>query len=92
MSQAPIADAGAFGMAHLAQILKERLDARGGRRKGTAIGWILNSKVPISPETERLLLALAEKLSTPENRVDPTELATQLLEESVHRLAKEKTQ
>jgi hypothetical protein len=80
---------GAFGMARLAQILKERLDARGPRRPGTAVAWVLSSKVPMSAETEKLLIALAEKLSTPERQIDPTQLAAQLLEESVQSLAKE---
>ena len=80
------ADDGAFGMARLANILKDRLDAR-NRRSGAAVGWVLSSKVPMSVETEKLLIALAEKLSTPEKRVDPMQLAAQLLEESVQKLA-----
>src|ERR1035438_9749227 len=91
---APVPDVGdgAFGMAHLAQKLKERLDARGVRRHGTGVGCVMRSKVPMSAETEKLLIALAEKLSTPERRVNPLQLAGQLLEESVQRLAQEKTQ
>jgi hypothetical protein len=90
---APVPDVGggAFGMAHLAQKLKDRLDARGARRPGTGVGWILGSKVPMSPETEKLLIALAETLSTPEHRVNPLQLAGKLLEESVQKLAQEKT-
>jgi hypothetical protein len=92
VGQAPVTDGGAFGMAGLAEVLKERLDSRGGRRQGTAIGWILGSKVQMSPETERMLMALAEKLSTPERRVNPMELAAELLEESVQRLTNQKAQ
>jgi hypothetical protein len=83
-----ISDAGAFGMAHLALTLKTRLDPRGNRH-GTAVGWILSSRVPISAETERLLIALAEKLSTDQRRVDPMQLAAEILEQSVQRLANE---
>jgi hypothetical protein len=90
-AELPDVGGGAFGMAHMAQRLKERLDARGARGSGTGVGWIMSSKVPMSAETERLLIALAEKLSTPERRVNPMQLACQLLEESVQRLAQEKT-
>ena len=82
-----LSDTGAFGMAELALQLKRRLDAGGGRRQGNAIAWILGSKIPMSAETERLLVELAEKLSTPEQRVNPIQLAAQLLEQSVQRLA-----
>ena len=88
VNQAPDVDGGAFGMAHLAEIMKQRLDVRGGRRQGSAVAWLLSSKVPMSAETERLLIALAEKLSTSDRLVDPMQLAAQLLEESVQRLAK----
>jgi hypothetical protein len=91
-AELPDVGGGAFGMAQLAKRLKERLDARGARRPGTGVGWIMNSKVPMSAETERLLIALAEKLTTPEQRVNPLQLAGQLLEESVRKLAQEKTQ
>ena len=89
--QAPDTDGGAFGMAHLAEVMKQRLDARGGRRQGTAFLWVLSPKVPMNPETDKLLLALPEKLSTPDRRVNPMELAAQLLAESVQRLANEQT-
>jgi hypothetical protein len=76
-------------MAALAQKMKQRLDARGARPHGSAVGWVLGSKVPVSAETEKLLIQLAEKLSTPQRRVDPIQLAAQLLEQSVQRLANE---
>ena len=82
--------AGAFAMAQLSARIKERLDPR-NVRKGTGVAWIMNSKVPMTPETERMLIALADKLSTPEQRIDPMQLAAQLLEESVQRLAQQKS-
>ena len=88
--QVPDTGGGAFGMARLAEALKQRLDAREARKRGSAVAWVLNSKVKMSAETERLLIALADKLSTPEHRVNPMELAAQLLEESVQKLASEK--
>ena len=88
----PDISGGAFGMARLAELLKQRLDARDTRKQGSAVAWVLNSKVPMSAETERLLIALADKLSTPERRVSPMDLAAQLLRESVQKLAKEKPQ
>ena len=90
VAQAPVVDTGAFGMAHLAEKMKQRLDVRGGRRQGTAVGWVLSSKAPMSAETERQLIALAEKLSTSDRLVDPIQLAAQLLEEAVQKLAREK--
>lgn len=86
--QVPDTGGGAFGMARMAEAFKERLGSQGDR-KGTSIRWVLNSKVPMSAETEKLLIALAEKLSTPEQRINPMQLAAQLLEESVQKLAKE---
>jgi hypothetical protein len=88
-AELPDVGGGAFGMAQLAQRLKERLDVRAARRPGSGVGWIMSSKVPMSVETEKLLIALAEKLSTPERRVNPLQLAGQLLEESVQKLAQE---
>ena len=88
--QVPAVDAGAFGMAHLAEVMKQRLDTRGGLRDGNALGWVLSSKVPMSAETEKLLIALAEKLSTPQQRMKPMELAAQLLEVAVQQMASEK--
>ena len=80
----PNTGGGAFGMARLAGLLEERL---GHSRKGASVRWILGSKVPMTSETAKLLIALAEKLSTPERRVSPTQLAAELLERSVRQLA-----
>ena len=91
VAQVPDVSGGAFGMAQLAELLKQRLDARGRRKPGAATGWVLNPKVPISAETERQLIALAEKLSTPERRVNPLDLAAELLAASVQKMAKEQS-
>ena len=88
VGQTPDNGGGAFGMSRLAEVIKER---SGRSRPGTSVRWILNSKVPMTPETEKMLIALAEKLTTPEKRIDPMQLAAQLLEESVQRLAKEQS-
>ena len=92
VASAPSVDSGAFGMAQLAEVLKERLDARGRRKPGNAIGWVLNSKVPVSPETARQLIALAAKMSTPDRLVNPVDLATEWLAASVQKKTKEQTQ
>ncbi len=80
--------AGAFGMARLAQTMKERLGHK-SRRAGTSVAWMLNFKVSMTPETERALITLAATISTAEKQVDPTELAAQILEEAVLKLTKE---
>jgi hypothetical protein len=79
---------GAFGMAHLAAILKERLEPSVGRRPGrpTNVRWVIRPKVPMSRETETQLILLAERLSSPERRISPMQLAAQLLEETVQKL------
>ncbi len=86
VGQIPDIGGGTFGMAALTEIFKERM---GGSRQGTSIRWVLSPKVPMTAETERMLIALAEKLSTPNQRVNPMELAAQLLAESIQRLANE---
>ena len=92
VGQVPDTGGGAFGMARLAEVMKQRLDTRGSQPKGTGVGWILGSKVPMSAETEKLLIALADKLSTSDRRINPIQLAAQLLEETVHKLANDQTQ
>lgn len=89
VASAPSVDSGDFGMAQLAEVLKERLDARGRRKPGNAIGWVFNSKVPISAETERQLIALAAKMSTPDRLVNPLDLAAELLAATVQKMTKE---
>ena len=86
IGQVPDTGGGAFGMSALAEIFKERI---GDSRQGTSVRWVLSLKVPMTAETERMLIALAEKLSTPNQRVNPMDLAAQLLAESVRKLANE---
>jgi len=79
---------GAFGMAHMAKILHERLTPSQGRRPGRPSNprWQSRPKVPMSAATTRKLRALAEALSTPERQVSPMQVAAQLLEEAVRRV------
>ena len=81
---------GAFGAARLAAILRERLQVprRSGLQDVAKVRWVLRPKVPMSRETEDLLILLAQQLSTPERRVNPMELAAQLLEETVQKLTR----
>ncbi len=90
IGQGPDTGGGAFGMARLAEIMKHRLNARESQ-SGPAFGWV-RTKILMSAETEKLLIALADKLSTPERPINPTQLATQLLEESVRRMTNEHPQ
>jgi hypothetical protein len=87
IAQLPNTGGGAFGMARLAEIIK--IKDRFGNMHGSSVRWIPGSKVPVSPQTEKMLIALAEKLSTPERRIEPLQLAAHLLEESVRKLANE---
>jgi hypothetical protein len=92
--QVPDVGGGAFGMARLTGIiaaLQARLQPGQGQRPGrpTDANWIHHPKVPISGETQRALERLAELASTPERKVSPMQLAAQLLEDVVGRLAKE---
>jgi hypothetical protein len=93
VGQVPDTGGGAFGMARLAAVLKARLEPSRGRRPGrpTDVRWIMRPKVPMSRETENQLILLAEQLSTPQRRISPMQLAAQLLEEMVQKLAKEQS-
>ncbi len=88
----PDVGGGAFGMARLAAALKERLEPAPGRRPSqpSNIRWVLFPKVPMSRETENQLILLADQLSTPERRVNPMQLAAQLLEETLQKMAENK--
>ena len=81
----PEVGGGAFGAARLAEILKERLEPSKGRRPGrpTNVLWVQRPKIPISLETQEALLHLAKKMSTPDRKVSPMQVAAQLLEEAV---------
>lgn len=86
--QCPETGGGAFGMARLAEILKDRLHTHD---TGEGYGWV-RTKVPMNAATEKLLFALAAKMSTAERRIDPLQLAAQIFEESVQKLAREQSQ
>jgi hypothetical protein len=92
--QVPDVGGGAFGMSRLAGIiaaLQARLHPGQGQRPGrpTDALWVHRSKVPMSVETEERLNCLAALVSTPERKVSPMQLAAQLLEEAVARVAEE---
>jgi hypothetical protein len=92
----PDVGGGAFGMARLAGImaaLQARLQPGQGQRPGrpTDSNWVHHPKVPMSADTQRTLERLAELASTPERKVSPMQLAAQLLEDAVERLAEETT-
>ena len=91
VGQLPDTGGGAFGAARLAAILKERLEPAQGRRPGrpTNVRWVFRPKVPMSEETQRQLILLADQLSSPERRISPMQLAAQLLEEAVKKTAQE---
>ena len=82
---------GAFGAARLGQVvadLRSELAPSRGRRPGrpTKSVWSRRPKIPMSKATERRLIALAKKASTPDRKVSPMQLAAQLLEEAVAQL------
>jgi hypothetical protein len=90
VGQVPEMGGGAFGaarLAHLVAALQSRLEPSEGRRPGrpTDATWVHHPKVPVSGETMRKLVQLAELASTPERRVSPMQVAAQLLEEAVAR-------
>jgi hypothetical protein len=80
--QVPDVGGGAFGMARLAGII----DSLQARLRPTETGWVHHPKVPMSEQTQRALEHLAERVSTPERKISPMQLAAQLLEEAVERL------
>lgn len=83
------ATGGAFGAARMAKVLTEKLAPSTGKRPGrpTNATWVKHPKVPMSEATHSQLRELAERISTPERRVSPMQVAAQLLEESIERLA-----
>src|SRR5438128_4820144 len=76
--------AGAFGVATLAKVLKERLEPSKGKRPGRPSNpkWIRRPKVPMAPETEQRLKELARLLSDDERQVTPMQVAAHILEEA----------
>jgi hypothetical protein len=94
VGRVPDVGGGAFGMARLAGIiaaLQARLRPGQGQRPGrpTDGSWTHHPKVPMSHQTQLALERLAELASTPERKVSPMQLAAQLLEDAVTRLAEE---
>ena len=85
VDQLPDVGGGAFGAARLARILQARLQPSRGERLGrpTDPSWVLHPKVPMSEETMRKLTALANRVSTPQRKVSPMQVAAQLLEDSL---------
>ncbi len=87
----PATGGGAFGMARIAQLLYERL---AGPVRGSGPGarttndqWTEHRKVPLSAETLANLQELSVRLSSDERKVSPMQLAAQLLEECVVKVA-----
>jgi hypothetical protein len=76
--------AGAFGMAALANTLRERLEPSVGKRPGrpSNAAWSKRPKVPMAPETEERLKELSQFLSRGERRVSPMQVAALILEEA----------
>jgi hypothetical protein len=78
-------------LAGLIAALQARLQPGKGLRPGrpTDAQWVHHPKVPMSAQTEEQLCRLAELASTPDRKVSPMQLAAQLLEEAVARVAEE---
>lgn len=75
---------GAFGMAALGNLLRERLEPSAGKRPGRPSNpqWSKRPKVPMAPETEQRLKELASLLSEGERQVSPMQVAAFLLEQA----------
>ena len=80
----PDYSAGAFGMAKLAEALRERLEPSVGKRPGRPSNpaWSKRPKVPMAPETEQRLKELANLLSAGERQVSPMQVAALILEQA----------
>ena len=76
-------------MARLAHHLHQRLTPSQGERPGrpTNPDWVTRCKVPMSAATVTRLAQLAEEMSSDRRRVSPMQVAAQLLEEALQRLA-----
>jgi len=84
IGQVPDYTAGAFGVALLAKVLRERLEPSKGKRTGRPSNptWVHRPKVPMAPETKERLKELATLLSDEDRQVTPMQVAAQLLEEA----------
>jgi hypothetical protein len=80
----PDYSAGAFGMAALANTLRERLEPSTGKRPGRPSNpaWSKRPKVPMAPETEQRLKELAHLLSAGERQVSAMQVAALILEQA----------
>ena len=80
----PEYSAGAFGVAVLARVLRERLEPSQGKRPGRPSNpsWDKRPKVPMSTATEKKLAELARLLSDQERQVSPMQVAAQILEDA----------
>jgi hypothetical protein len=91
IAEVPRTGGGAFGAARLGRIvadLQTALAPSRGKRPGrpTRADWSRRPKIPMSRSTERRLIALARKASTPDRKVSPMQLAAHLLEEALAQL------
>jgi hypothetical protein len=80
----PEYSAGAFGIAALANTLRERLEPSVGKRPGrpSYAAWSKRPKVPMAPETEERLKELSHLLSEGERQVSPMQVAALILEQA----------
>ncbi|HSL83284.1 MAG TPA: hypothetical protein VLF66_10950 [Thermoanaerobaculia bacterium] len=78
----PDYSAGAFGVAALAEGLRQRLEPGAGKRPGrpTNPRWTRRPKVPMAPQTEARLRELADMLSDERRKVSPMQVAAEILE------------
>jgi hypothetical protein len=89
VSKVPEAGGGAFGAARLAAALKSRLVPSVGDRPGRPSdpSWVNRPKVPMSDATLARLEALGKRLSTPDRKLSPMQVAAQLLESAVEQVS-----
>ena len=80
----PETSAGAFGIAALANILRQRLEPSVGKRPGrpSYAPWSKRPKVPMAPETEDRLRELSHLLSEGERQISPMQVAALILEQA----------
>jgi hypothetical protein len=84
---------GAFGMARLAQSLYSQLAPSAGKRPGrpTNAEWNERGKVPMSTATLASLKELSAKLSTSDRKISPMQVAAELLEQGVMKVAPQRS-
>lgn len=80
----PDYSAGTFGVAALAEDLRDRLEPSSGKRPGrpTNPEWTRRPKVPMAPQTEARLHELADMLSDERRKVSPMQVAAEILEKA----------